>query len=177
MSALRLGSLALLLAAAGCDAQKELPVAQDMEGDAAKPPPPPEGNWWSPHGQPSDMAAPKLTPEAEKGEKGARNVLLEWARAVERKDFARAAAQWGKASAVTARSEADRFTEMGQLTVSVGEGQVEGGAGSLYYGVPITVTDGKRSLTGEIVLRRVNDVEGASPAQLRWHIFQLNLNP
>ena len=46
-----------------------------------------------------DLSAPTLVPEAEKGEKGARNILLEWARALERRDFARADAQWGAGAA------------------------------------------------------------------------------
>ncbi|WP_347302265.1 hypothetical protein V5740_09620 [Croceibacterium sp. TMG7-5b_MA50] len=50
----------------------------------------------------------------------------------------------------------------------------EGAAGSLYCTVPGTLTDAadgaKPPVTGEIVLRRVNDVDGATPEQLRWTI-------
>ncbi len=126
----------------------------------------------------SDLAAPVLTPAAEKGEKGARNVLLEWARALERRDFAAADAQWGR-GADEAGSEAG-FAKFRTITVGIGEGAVEGGAGSLYYEVPVTVTaeteDGSvEKLTGSVTARRVNDVDGASPEQLRWHLAGLNL--
>jgi hypothetical protein len=49
-------------------------------------------------------------------------------------------------------------------------GESEGAAGSIYYTAPVTIIDGARRLTGEVVLRRVNDVPGATPEQLRWHI-------
>ena len=127
-----------------------------------------------------DLSAPALAPDAEKGEKGARNVLLEWARAIERRDFARADAQWG-AGASDAKS-AKQFAGYASITVGFGDGDVEGAAGSLYYEVPLTVT-GKRkdgssvSRQGTVTVRRVNDVDGATPAQLRWHIAGITLKP
>jgi hypothetical protein len=59
---------------------------------------------------------------------------------------------------------------------------MEGAAGSSYYTAPATITgiraDGsKATLKGEVVLRRVNDVPGATPEQLAWHIEQVNLTP
>jgi hypothetical protein len=136
------------------------------------PPPTP-----APTANPSDLTAPVLIPAAGKGEKGARNVLLEWARAVERRDWARAAAQWNDQGEWTAAGHAARLARLGRTTVTLGEGAVEGGAGSLYYEVPVSIAGQGKTLTGRIVLRRVNDVDGASPAQLRWHIAQLNLEP
>lgn len=127
-----------------------------------------------------DLSAPALVPEAEKGEKGARNVLLEWARALERRDFARADAQWG-AGAADAKS-ARQFADYQTLTVGFGDGEVEGAAGSLYYEVPLTLA-GKRKdgtvvrQTGTVTLRRVNDVDGATAAQLRWHVSGITLEP
>ena len=129
---------------------------------------------------PGDLSAPTLVPEAEKGEKGARNVLIEWARALERRDFARADAQWG-AGAADAKS-ATQFADYQAINVGFDDGEVEGGAGSLYYEVPLTVI-GKRkdgtalSQKGTVTLRRVNDVDGATPAQLRWHISGITLTP
>ena len=127
-----------------------------------------------------DLTAPTLVAEAEKGEKGARNVLLEWARAIERRDFARADAQWG-AGASDAKSVA-QFGNYRTITVGFGDGDVEGGAGSLYYEVPLSVTGKRRDATtvtrkGTIVLRRVNDVDGATLAQLRWHVSGITLKP
>ena len=58
----------------------------------------------------------------------------------------------------------------------------EGAAGSLYITVPVTVTatlkDGTRQrFRGSYVLRRVNDVDGATATQLRWHIASARLRP
>ena len=56
--------------------------------------------------------------------------------------------------------------------LAVGKGDVEGAAGSLYYEAPLVVefADGRPSKRGTIVLRRVNDVPGASEEQLNWRI-------
>jgi hypothetical protein len=56
--------------------------------------------------------------------------------------------------------------------LAVGKGDMEGAAGSLYYEAPLVVDfgDGRPSKRGTIVLRRVNDVPGASEEQLNWRI-------
>jgi len=41
----------------------------------------------------------------------------------------------------------------------------------------VTVVDGARRLTGQVVMRRVNDVPGATPEQLRWHIESTTIAP
>ncbi|WP_137898244.1 hypothetical protein [Sphingomonas sp. 2SG] len=58
----------------------------------------------------------------------------------------------------------------------------DAGAGSLYQPVPVTVDatldDGRHQrFRGRYVVRRVNDVDGASPGQLRWHIDSAQLKP
>ena len=58
---------------------------------------------------------------------------------------------------------------------------MEGAAGSSYYTSEATITandkDGRPvRYEGPIVLRRVNDVPGASAAQLRWHIDSVQLD-
>lgn len=114
----------------------------------------------------------------EKGEKGARAVLLAWARAIEFGRYAEARAQWGEkgaASGLDAAAYAAQFTPYRRITIGFGDGEVEGAAGSLFYEVPVTFTG---TLTagrvdrreGRVTLRRVNDVPGASAEQLRWHI-------
>jgi len=60
-------------------------------------------------------------------------------------------------------------------------GATEGAAGSLYVSVPVVIygrlASGKPlHQSGEAVLRRVNDVPGAKPEQLRWRIERLDLN-
>lgn len=58
---------------------------------------------------------------------------------------------------------------------------MEGAAGSSFYTALVTITGGEKSgrpvrIEGEAVLRRVNDVPGASAAQLRWHFERLSLD-
>ena len=67
------------------------------------------------------------------------------------------------------------------LTLAVPGGTMEGAAGSSYYTAPATLTaedanGGSVRHQGEIVLRRVNDVPGATPEQLRWHIERVDLD-
>ena len=133
-------------------------------------------------GDPNLSPAP-LTPEAAKGIKGARNVLLSFARAIELREFEQAWAmlspgdrqKWSKAEFTKL------FVDLDKITVAVPEGATEAAAGSSYYSTPITVTandkDGRPiRIEGEAVLRRVNDVDGAAPAQLRWHFYRLTLD-
>lgn len=130
-----------------------------------------------------DLTPPKLTPDAERGEKGARNVLLSFARAIELKEFGQAWAllspadrqKWSKPRF------AAMFADLGKITVAIPSGTMEGAAGSSYYTAPVTITandkDGRPvRIEGEAVLRRANDVPGATAAQLRWHFERLTLN-
>ncbi|OYW44747.1 MAG: hypothetical protein B7Z08_08245 [Sphingomonadales bacterium 32-68-7] len=134
---------------------------------------------------PDPSRAPVLVPEAEKGETGARNVLLEWARDLERGDYDGAFAQWGAdaeaRSGMTADEHAAYWRRFKTITVSVPEGVSEGAAGSLYYEVPATIVGKQASgtpyrLEGTVVLKRVNDVDGATADQLRWHMQQVDLH-
>jgi len=130
-----------------------------------------------------DLTAPLLTPEAERGAEGARNVLLSFARAIELKDYGQAWAMLGRADKrkwdeVTF---AALFARMVRANVAIPVGTMEGAAGSSYYTAPIVITgrdtEGRPiRLEGKAVLRRVNDVEGATPAQLRWHFETLALD-
>ena len=73
------------------------------------------------------------------------------------------------------------FAGLSKRSVTVSPGQIEGAAGSLYYTAPIVITgqdgDGRPvRFEGVAVLRRVNDVDGASAEQLRWHFDRLTLD-
>ncbi|WP_346247909.1 hypothetical protein [Sphingomonas rustica] len=126
---------------------------------------------------------PELTPEAERGEKGARNLLLGFARSVEQKQFDRA---WSLLSPADKRkwsraAFAKLFADLDRITVAMPSGTMEGAAGSSYYNAPVSVTgtdkDGRSvRLEGEAVLRRVNDVDGATAEQRRWHFETLTLD-
>ena len=171
------------------DSTPEIQRAPDDFGRIVEPPHEPDSDRVNPSGggtvSNDDLSAPKLTPEAAKGEKGARNVLLEWGAALEHKDFARAYAQFGDDGARSGMSEkayAESFAKYRTITVAMPTGSMEGSAGSLYYTAPTTITGelnggGSYRLRGPVVLRRVNDVPGASAEQLRWHIYSADLEP
>lgn len=126
------------------------------------------------------FAPPELTPEAERGEKGARNVLLSWAAAMENGAFDSARLLFGDGGAKSGQSAeeyAASYAAYEGITIALGDGEVEGAAGSLYYAVPVTLTarrlDGPARRDGTITVRRVNDVPGATANQLRWRIERL----
>lgn len=61
-------------------------------------------------------------------------------------------------------------------------GPVEGAAGSLFVEVPVVLygryaTGGEYHASGKAVLRRVNDVPGATAEQLKWRIERIDVKP
>ncbi|MCP9222187.1 hypothetical protein MKP08_05435 [Erythrobacter sp. LQ02-29] len=129
---------------------------------------------------PHELMPAPLTADAQKGEKGARNVLLGFLRAIEMKDF-RVAYALTEPGYRQQHSEAEfraLFDGMGRISVEAPTGRMEGAAGSSYYSVPATVSGSTgRKINGTIALRRVNDVPGATPYQLNWHVAQVDLKP
>jgi hypothetical protein len=130
-------------------------------------------------------AAPKVVPAAEMGGTGARNVLLEWAHALERGDFDAAYARWGADAQARSGMEATEhrqwWARFKTITVAVQAGQMEGAAGSSYYTAPVAIVGKQRNgkpyrLEGTVTLRRVNDVPGATADQLRWHLEKVELS-
>lgn len=146
---------------------------------------PPQTAGVSPTDRPdcSTFRAPRLTKEAERSETGARSVLIGWARALEDRQWERAWCQFadnGGASGQIFREFERDWSAKGRITVAVPTGKMEGAAGSSYYTAPARVSiqsdGGKESiLMGNVILRRVNDVPGASEEQLRWHIESARL--
>lgn len=65
---------------------------------------------------------------------------------------------------------AARWDNLRRPRVTIGVGDQEGAAGSIYYTAPVTIVDGPRRMAGIVTLRRVNDVPGATAEQLRWHL-------
>lgn len=129
-----------------------------------------------------DMTPPRLTPDADRGEKGARNVLVTWARAIELQEFDQAWAmldpasqdRWSKAEFAAI------FAPLRDVAVAVPNGVMEGAAGSLYYSGLVEITaedaDGRPvRIEGPLVLRRANDVPGATPEQVRWRFHSADL--
>ncbi|MFM2371977.1 MAG: hypothetical protein RIS85_1699 [Pseudomonadota bacterium] len=101
-----------------------------------------------------------------------------FASAIEARDWTAVRAFWGDNGARSGMDEAAFAAKWSNLMapqVTISPGQQEGAAGSLFYTAPVTIVDGKRTIRGDVVIRRVNGVDGATPEQLRWHIESTTL--
>jgi hypothetical protein len=158
-----------LLALAGCGSPGQAPTPQATEA--------------APTGAPAPaatVAPPTLTPLPPPTEdlsaldsRDCRTVAQAYLDALARGDFAFAARVWNDPVIDDARLRA-LFDGYRQPTIAIAGLQQEGAAGSLYCTVGGTLTDSAQparpARQGEIVLKRVNDVPGASAQQLRWTI-------
>jgi hypothetical protein len=116
-------------------------------------------------------AAPTLDTAALNDRKNPDRLLRYYAAALHARDWAAAAKAWGAGSGVTAKTLKQSYDRADPPVLEVGKGDQEGAAGSLYYEAPVTVRFGSDTPeSGSLVLRRVNDVDGATAEQLRWHI-------
>lgn len=114
-----------------------------------------------------------------------RVTLQRWAEALEARDWEAAYDTWGDdgaASGMDAATYADTYEDYRSIHITIGEGHVEGAAGSLYYEADVAMSgvtqDGHDyRFAGPVTLRRVNDVPGASEEQLQWHIIANSLAP
>lgn len=104
----------------------------------------------------------------------ARSVMVDYASLAEKGDFAKAADYWTNAN--NAAQFAADLENYPKVAMSVGEpGEIEGAAGSSFINLPVVLNLTLRSgapysMTCKAVLRRVNDVPGATRKQLRWNI-------
>ena len=96
-----------------------------------------------------------------------------YAQVIQAGDYASAEKVWKK-GLLPDGGMAKQFAAYRMAKLEIGAITQEGAAGSLYCEVPVTLTDAgdprKAAARGTIILRRVNDVDGATPEQLRWHI-------
>jgi hypothetical protein len=133
------------------------------------------------------LPAPSATPTAEITTPGLPSqsrdpaeVLRDWAKAVQMRDWATVRAFWGEKgerSGLSPQDFAAKWASLLDPKVTVYPGEQEGAAGSSYYTAPVRIIDGPRTVRGEVVLRRVNDVPGATEEQLRWHIESSTITP
>ena len=121
-----------------------------------------------------------------KSAEGAGRVLQTYGARLEQRKFGQAWALWGgggEASGLTRDQFAAAYAKYREIHAEVGKpGLTDGAAGSIYIEVPFRLygtltSDGRFNLVGPVTLKRVNDVDGATPAQLRWHIVQSDLKP
>ena len=182
-----LGAFALLLgvALAGCGGgTRSDPDASSSREPAETPSPAPnDGAGSAADTGETDLFPATLTPEAEKTEKGARNVLLSWGRAIELREFDQAWRMMGEAGADrwAPGQFREMFADLDSLSVALPDGRMEGAAGSSYYSLDIAITaqdaDGRPvRIEGPVVLRRVNDVPGSSDEARRWHFESIDLS-
>lgn len=118
-----------------------------------------------------------------KGMEAAAAVVERYYSALNAHDYDTAWQQWGDNGPPNQTRDGFEggFAHTRSTRVTIGTLQPgEGAAGSIYQTVPVTVEatldDGSRQrFSGDYVVRRVNDVDGASPDQLRWHLGSAHL--
>lgn len=164
---------ALLLAACQNDAPRDPPADHAQAGTVVDPAP-----VATREPAPPPAAPARGSPEA------AADVIRSYYAAIDRGDLATAYRLWGQdgaASGTTLAAFRAGFAETAESRAIVGTPtNGEGAAGSVFIDVPVTVEarlkDGTRQhFAGNYTLRRVNDVPGATAAQLRWHIASAKL--
>jgi len=88
---------------------------------------------------------------------------------------------WSKPGA--ARQFDRNWRNDSEIHMEIGKpGDMEGAAGSIYVTVPVVFYGKSKSggdfrRSGDVILRRVNDVPGLSEAQRRWHIERVDWKP
>ena len=115
----------------------------------------------------------------------AADVVRRYYAAINARDYATAWTQWGDDGrpGQTFKGFEQGFAKTRATRVTIGTlPPAEGAAGSVYQTVPVTVeatTDAgaRQRFAGSYVVRRVNGVDGASAAQLRWHLDSATLKP
>jgi hypothetical protein len=120
-----------------------------------------------------------------KGAQAGADVVRRYYAALDARDYSTAWSQWGDGGRPGQSFAAfrDGFARTRATRVTIGTlPPVEGAAGSSYLTVPVTVEatldDGKRQrFVGSYVVRRVNDVDGATAEQRRWHLGSAQLRP
>lgn len=94
-------------------------------------------------------------------------------------DWDSAARAWSLDAQMTPEKLQAEFSGNAGPNVAVGKGDWEKAAGFSFYEARLTITfaDARESRRGSIVLRRANDVPGASDQQLVWRIERSSTVP
>ena len=127
----------------------------------------------------SSALAAKLDMAALNERRDPERLLRFYTNAIRIGDWKDAARAWSLDAQMTPEKLAKEFGGAAGPKVAVGKGDIEGAAGSLYYEAPLVIdfADGRPSRRGTIVLRRVNDIPGASEEQLNWRIERTSTLP
>lgn len=100
-------------------------------------------------------------------------LLRFYAAALQSANWDAAAQAWSRDAEVTADTLNLAYGAGGPFTAVIGKGDIESAAGTLFYQAPIVIdytNDDQPERRGTIVVRRLNDVPGASETQLNWRI-------
>ena len=168
--------LVALAALPGCGSGSQAPTPDTTPATAATTPSPAPVS--APAAPSAVVPTPTSTPTTRNDvavleSRDCRTVAQAYAAALAHNDFAFAARVWNDPVVDAARLKA-RFAAYAIPQIEITKVSEEGAAGSLYCTVTGKLTDtgsaNKLPVQGEIVLRRVNDVPGATPDQLRWTI-------
>ena len=135
----------------------------------------------SPRAARSDHAKVSLATTGQTTAADTIHVVESYYEAIDRSDFKAAYSLWsgdgdGEASGQSFAAFKHGFADTARTAVDASPPtDSEGAAGSVYIEVPVTVNaelkNGTRQrFTGTYTLRRVNDVQGATPQQLSWHL-------
>lgn len=119
------------------------------------------------------------TPASEKTVAAAMRVVRNYYAAVSRHDYRAAYALWHGTQSYAHFRRGYAATRSARVTF-LKPGDAEGAAGSTYVELPVRVDATLRSgarqhFVGSYTLRRVNDVDGSTAAQRRWHIQSASL--
>jgi hypothetical protein len=113
-------------------------------------------------------------------------LLDEYFAALAAGQYGRAYRMWGGNGEATGMSEVEFAASFAKYRIYDGDagtpGMMEGAMGSAYVEFPVKVTGvlargGGFVLEGPMTLRRVNDVDGSTADQRRWHISASGLKP
>jgi hypothetical protein len=152
---------AALLALGACKGQAPAGQASPAPGDVVAAPVPPDPNKPS-AGPPTPV--PVAPGQDVAREKAARGVLLDWARALENRQFGKAFAQFapgGAPSSMDGEAYGRAFAPWPKITVAMPVGVLEAEDAGYFYRAPTTITlqDGgkTRTLSGMVVLYNEGD--------------------
>lgn len=137
----------------------------------------------TPGGLPDDrtpLSEGSITPDSAQG---AAQVVQGYYGLLEEQRFEDAQDLWAPTSAIGSQDDAHfaaRFRGFSEIHANIGApSELDGAAGSLYVRVPAQIY-GRLAANGKpwyglrhVILRRVNDVEGSTAAQRRWHIERI----
>jgi hypothetical protein len=107
-----------------------------------------------------------------KSPEAAGQIVQHYGAMIEQGRFTEAASYWGDKGlaagfAKELQSRGLKHLEIGDLSAP------EGAAGSIYVTMPVAFYQGTKRSPATVTLRRVNDVDGSTAAQRRWHIERI----